>query len=78
MAGVKILTKQVREEDTCKIEITGKGPVDVTISISGKIVKKITVKAPAILSVTLPPDSGGYTLRVSVPGDFDTAFILAR
>lgn len=77
MGSIRILTPTVREGSPCRIEIRGDRPVEVSIVVSGKLVAKKVVKPPVVLNLQLPVDCAGKTLRVSIPGDFDTAFILA-
>ena len=78
MATVNILTDPVREEGDCEIQVSGKGLIEVTIALSGVILKKLVLNSFARIRIKLPIDSAGKTLRVSVPGDFDSVFVLAQ
>lgn len=77
MGSIRILTQPVREGSSCRIEIRGDRPTEVSIVVSGKLIAKKVVLPPVTLKIDLPVDCAGKTLRVSIPGDFDTAFILA-
>ncbi len=77
MSSIRILSQPIHEGSPCRIEVRGEKPVEVSIVISGKLIAKKIVRPPVVLKINLPVDCAGKTLRVSVPDDFDTAFILA-
>jgi hypothetical protein len=78
LATIKIVTEPLRAGELCEVKITGSAEGQpVIISIGGRVVARIDVKPPKIVSFRLPAGSAGKSLRVSLPGDFDNGFILA-
>ncbi len=77
MGTIRILSQPIHEGSPCRVEVRGDKPVEVSIAVSGKLIAKKIVVPPVVLKIKLPVDCAGKTLRVSIPDDFDTAFILA-
>ncbi len=76
MGSIRILSQPIHEGSPCRIEVKGNKPVEVSIAVSGRLVAKLMVTPPITIKFKLPVDCAGKTLRVSIPDDFDTAFIL--
>lgn len=77
LAGVKIQNQPIREGETCQIEVSGDGLVEVVVTIGGVLIGRFQVMPPTVLPVKIPMDTAGKTLRVAIPGDFASTFILA-